>query len=89
MEMAENTCNAIVFVNIDDVEYSSIPMPKIEKSSDAIIKVLICGICGSDLHPYHGKEQCAFGTAFGHECVGEVIAVGSEVKGITIGARFE
>lgn len=72
-------CFALVFKAVDQIEYETIQMPQIEKSSDALLKVLCCGICGSDLHPYHGKEGCAFNTAFGHECVGEVVALGSDI----------
>jgi threonine dehydrogenase-like Zn-dependent dehydrogenase len=64
-----------------------IPMPRVEKSSDAVLRVVACGICGSDLHPFHGREGCAFGTAFGHECVGVVVAVGCDVTSFAIGDR--
>eukprot|EP00511_Aplanochytrium_stocchinoi_P009990 CAMPEP_0204867036 /NCGR_PEP_ID=MMETSP1348-20121228/20780_1 /ASSEMBLY_ACC=CAM_ASM_000700 /TAXON_ID=215587 /ORGANISM="Aplanochytrium stocchinoi, Strain GSBS06" /LENGTH=415 /DNA_ID=CAMNT_0052019261 /DNA_START=57 /DNA_END=1304 /DNA_ORIENTATION=- len=83
-----DSCKAVVFKAINVVEYADIPFPKVERPTDAILKVLICAICGSDLHPLHGKEACAFETAFGHECVGEVISVGAEVKGIEVGSSY-
>jgi threonine dehydrogenase-like Zn-dependent dehydrogenase len=50
------------------LQYQDIPMPRIQHDTHVVLKVIACGICGSDLHPYHGKEGCATGTAFGHEC---------------------
>ncbi len=59
MEIAESSpvCQALVFKDIDKIEYDTIPMPEIEQTTDAVIKVLCCGICGSDLHPLHGMEN--------------------------------
>ncbi len=85
--MTTAQCHALVFSGIEKIEYKTIPMPCIEQPNDAILKVTVCGLCGSDLHPFHGRESCAFGTAFGHEVVGEVIALGSEVKSISIGKK--
>lgn len=76
----ENLCRAAIFTNIETIECGTIPFPQLESSTDAILKIIVCGICGSDLHPYHGRESCAYGTAFGHECVGEIIQLGNDVS---------
>ncbi|CAM9216323.1 unnamed protein product [Ectocarpus fasciculatus] len=84
---SDATCKAIVFTAIEKVDYLDIPKPKIEAPTDAVLRVLACGICGSDLHPFHGREGCATGTAFGHECVGEIVALGTDVITFSIGDR--
>lgn len=78
-ESSESFCRAGIFTQIEGIECNTIPFPQIESPGDAVLKVIVCGICGSDLHPYHGRESCAFGTAFGHECVGEIIQLGNDV----------
>ena len=50
------------------MQYQDIPIPVVQEPHEAVLKVIACGICGSDLHPFHGREGCAIGTAFGHEC---------------------
>jgi alcohol dehydrogenase len=67
------------------MECGEIAFPQIETSTDAILKILVAGICGSDLHPFHGREPCALGTAFGHECVGEILSLGSDVTNLVVG----
>ncbi|MDZ7648699.1 MAG: alcohol dehydrogenase catalytic domain-containing protein [Cytophagales bacterium] len=60
--------------------------PEILSLTDAIVKVTLCAICGSDLHAYHEHEKgLDQGTAMGHEFVGEVVAIGKDVKTVRIG----
>ncbi len=61
--------------------------PDLEQSSDAIVAVRRAGLCGSDLHPYEGREPVRFGVIPGHEVVGEVVAVGPDVAGFSPGDR--
>ena len=63
------------------------PEPVIVDPTDAIIDVTLAGLCGSDLHPYEGREACAAGVIPGHEAVGIVRSVGSEVTSIGPGDR--
>jgi hypothetical protein len=83
-----DTCLGMVFRGVDDIDLGRIPMPRIEVPTDAVLRVIVCGICGSDLHPLHGKEPCALGTVFGHECVGEVVSTGSDISGFNVGDRY-
>jgi len=72
---------AITFQGKQQVSYSSIPDPYIVNPTDAIVKVYIAGLCGSDLHIYHQREtgiDC--GTAMGHEFVGEIVETGKQVQ---------
>jgi threonine dehydrogenase-like Zn-dependent dehydrogenase len=71
-----------------DVRVDSVPDPKIEEPNDAIVKITSTAICGSDLHLY--EVLGAFideGDILGHEPMGVVEEVGSEVRNITPGDR--
>ena len=62
------------------------PEPRIEHPNDAIVQVTRSCICGSDLHLYHGLvPDTRVGSTFGHEFVGRVIEVGSNVKRLKLG----
>jgi threonine dehydrogenase-like Zn-dependent dehydrogenase len=62
--------------------------PGIEHPDDAIVRVSLAAICGSDLHLYHGMmPDTRVGTTFGHEFVGEVVEVGPSVTGHKVGDR--
>lgn len=64
------------------------PYPEIEHPQDAIVKVLRSCICGSDLHLYHGLvPDTRVGTTFGHEFIGEIVEVGSDVQNVKVGDR--
>lgn len=63
-----------------------VPDPVIEHPLDAIVRVLRSCICGSDLHLYHGLvPDTRVGSIFGHEFVGEIVDVGSEVRNVKVG----
>jgi threonine dehydrogenase-like Zn-dependent dehydrogenase len=71
-----------------DVRVEDVPDPKIEEPSDAIIRVTSTNICGSDLHLY--ETLGAFmgtGDVLGHEAMGVVEEVGSEVTAVKPGDR--
>lgn len=64
------------------------PYPKIEHPEDAIVRVLRSCICGSDLHLYHGLvPDTRVGMTFGHEFIGEIVEVGSQVEKVKVGDR--
>ncbi|MDQ7731805.1 zinc-dependent alcohol dehydrogenase [Halomonas sp. SpR1] len=72
----------------NDVRYDTVPDPEIEHPRDAIINVSSCAICGSDLHLYdHFIPGMQSGDVLGHEFMGEVMEVGSEVKNLKVGDR--
>ncbi len=65
-----------------DIRCDTVPDPRIEHPRDAIIKVTACAICGSDLHLYDGfMPGMESGDIMGHEFMGVVEEVGSEVNG--------
>jgi len=64
------------------------PMPQILHPEDCIVKVLRSCICGSDLHLYNGNvPDTRVGTTFGHEFVGEVVELGSDVQKLKLGDK--
>ena len=72
----------------NDVRVEQVPDPKILNRSDAIVKITSTAICGSDLHLYNGyMPMMQKGDIIGHEFMGEVVEVGSEVKNVQVGDR--
>src|SRR3954470_16591734 len=63
-------------------------IPSIEHPNDAIVRVELAAICGSDLHLYHGlMPDTRIGHTFGHEFIGTVEKVGSSVQNVKPGDR--
>src|SRR4051812_40017544 len=62
-----------------DVRVESVPDPVIRQPTDAIVRVVRACICGSDLHPYHSLPARSTGRPMGHELLGVVEQLGSEV----------
>ncbi|PNY34805.1 alcohol dehydrogenase [Rhodopirellula baltica] len=79
---------AICFREIQSVVVDEIPDATVESPFDAVVRVELAGLCGSDLHPYFGRETgLDQGTVMGHEFVGTVIDKGDQVKSVEIGDR--
>lgn len=79
---------ALVYRGMKDIKVASIEDPTIEKPDDIIIKVTATSICGSDLHIYHGMvPDMPKGLIMGHETMGIVEEVGSEVIKVKKGDR--
>lgn len=71
-----------------DVRVDTVPDPKIEAPTDAIVKITATGICGSDLHLLDGYvPTMKSGDILGHEPMGEVVEVGRAVKNLRRGDR--
>ena len=78
---------AVVYGSEGVVEVTDVPAPRIEEPGDAILRVSHAGICGSDLHFFHGKAPMDPGTIMGHEAVGIVERVGGGVTAFKPGDR--
>ena len=71
-----------------DVRVENVPDPKILNPRDAILKITATAICGSDLHLYDNYiPTMEKGDILGHEFMGEVVELGSEVKNLRVGDR--
>lgn len=70
------------------LEVKEVPDPKILNPRDAIVKITLTAICGSDLHLYDGYiPTMRHGDILGHEFMGEVVEVGSGVRNLKVGDR--
>jgi alcohol dehydrogenase len=78
---------AVTFQAPGEVQLDDVAEPELLAPDDAIVRVEASGICGSDLHIYHGRVQIEPGFVIGHEFVGEVIAAGDEVTRVSVGDR--
>lgn len=63
------------------------PEPEPSAPDDAVVRVEATGICGSDLHIYHGRIKMEPGFVIGHEFVGTVLAAGDGVTRVAVGDR--
>jgi len=77
----------VVFERAGAVRVGDLPEPRIEEPGDAVVEVTRSAICGSDLHPYHGRFPMNPGESLGHEAVGVVREVGEEVRRVASGDR--
>jgi alcohol dehydrogenase len=78
---------AVTFQAPGEVRVEDVPEPELLDSRDAIVRIEASGVCGSDLHIYHGRVQIEPGFTIGHEYVGTVTAAGDEVRDVAVGDR--
>ena len=79
---------AICWYGKHDVRELQVPEPEILNPRDAIIKITLTAICGSDLHLYNGYiPTMEAGDILGHEFMGEVVELGKEVTNLKVGDR--
>ena len=78
---------AVTFQAPGQVRVDEKPEPELGAGDDAIVAVEATGVCGSDLHIYHGRVQMAPGFTLGHEFVGTVLAAGPDVTRVAEGDR--
>ena len=69
-----------------ELEIAEKPMPEAPGCGEAIVRIRAAGICGSDVHIFHGKNPFAtYPRVIGHEAAGEVVQVGQEVANVQVG----
>lgn len=79
---------AYTYINKGEFALIDKPKPTIIEPTDAIVRVTLGSICSSDLHIKHGSVPRAVpGITVGHEMVGIVEELGSDVKGVSVGDR--
>jgi threonine dehydrogenase-like Zn-dependent dehydrogenase len=78
---------AVTFQEPGRVEVEERPEPEPMAADDAVIHVDATGVCGSDLHIYHGRVKIEPGFTIGHEYVGTVVAAGDGVTRVAVGDR--
>jgi 2-desacetyl-2-hydroxyethyl bacteriochlorophyllide A dehydrogenase len=78
---------AVTYQAPGEVQLDERPEPQLAARDDAIVRIEASGICGSDLHIYHGRVKIEPGFTIGHEFVGTVIAAGDDVTRVKTGDR--
>ena len=78
---------AVTFQAPGEVLVQDVREPQLVDPADAIVRIDASGVCGSDLHIYHGRVKIEPGFTIGHEYVGTVIAAGENVREVGVGDR--
>ena len=76
---------ALVYHGPKNVSVDNVPDAKIEKPTDALVRITTANICGSDLHMYEGRTDVEQGKLLGPEHMGQVIEVGAAVHRVKVG----
>ncbi|MFG1966654.1 zinc-binding dehydrogenase [Nonomuraea sp. NPDC049028] len=76
---------AAVMYGAGDVRVENRPDPKIQRPTDAIVRVVLSCVCGSDLWPYKSMPTTATGRPMGHEFLGVIEDTGSQVSALKTG----
>ena len=68
-----------VMTNPGEIIFREVPVPEL-KDDEVLVKIMNIGICGSDIHVYHGKHQFTkYPVTQGHEVSGDIAKVGKNV----------
>lgn len=78
---------AVTFAEPGRVEVRQIPDPLPPGPDDALVRMTVAGLCGSDLHIFKGHTPIEEGAGLGHELVGVVERVGDGVRRVAVGDR--
>src|SRR5437764_4353 len=79
---------AVTFQAPGEVKIDERPSPELESRADAIVRIEASGICGSDLHIYHGRVKIEPGFTIGHEFVGTVLAIDTVADRLGVARSF-
>lgn len=79
---------AVILEAPERIVVREVEEPRIQKPSDAIVRVSHSAVCGADLLPFHGHTPgFEFGMIPGHEFVGAVVELGDDVTNLAAGQR--
>jgi threonine dehydrogenase-like Zn-dependent dehydrogenase len=76
---------ATIMYGKGEVRIENVPDATIEQPTDALVRVTRACVCGSDLWPYNLMDEAAHGQSMGHEAIGIVEAIGSDVQTLKVG----
>jgi alcohol dehydrogenase len=79
--------HAVTFQAPGEVRLDERPDPELTAPDEAIVRIEATGVCGSDLHIFHGRVAIEPGFIIGHEYVGTVVAAGDAVRSVSVGDR--
>lgn len=70
-----------------EIIFKEVPLPEL-KDNQVMVKIMNIGVCGSDIHVYHGKHPfTSYPVTQGHEVSGEITELGRDVEGLHIGQK--
>lgn len=76
-----------VMTNPKEITFNEVPVPEIT-ADQVLVKIMKIGVCGSDIHVYHGKHPfTSYPVTQGHEVSGEIVKLGEKVTGFTVGQK--
>lgn len=76
-----------VMTNPKEITFTEVPVPEIT-ADQVLVKIMKIGVCGSDIHVYHGKHPfTSYPVTQGHEVSGEIVKLGDKVTGFTVGQK--
>lgn len=76
-----------VMTNPKEITFTEVPVPEIT-ADQVLVKIMKIGVCGSDIHVYHGKHPfTSYPVTQGHEVSGEIVKLGEKVTGFTVGQK--
>src|SRR5258705_4082129 len=78
---------ALTFQGPGEVRIEERPAPELLAPDDAVVRIDATGVCGSDLHIYHGRLKIQTGFTIGHEYVGTLLETGAAVTRLQVGDR--
>lgn len=77
---------AVCIPKANTIELLDVQEPTIEQENEVKVKIKRVGICGSDMHIYHGTNPLAtYPRIVGHEVTGEIVETGKDVTRVTVG----
>ncbi len=85
-EPGAGTMRAVVYDRPEQFAIRDVPMPR-PGSGEVLLRVLVAGVCGTDLHLHVGEFGPSYPLTPGHEFVGEVVALGAGVEAVLLGHR--
>lgn len=69
------------------ITFQEVPVPHLQKDQ-VLVRIQMIGICGSDIHVYHGEHPfTSYPVTQGHEVSGEIVALGASVSGFEVGQK--
>jgi len=77
---------AAVLHAVGDIRYEEVPEPEIG-DDEVLLRVRACGVCGTDVHFFHGEWEVNMPLIPGHEYSGEIARVGSDIQTVSVGDR--
>ncbi|MDY4611673.1 MAG: alcohol dehydrogenase catalytic domain-containing protein [Sphaerochaetaceae bacterium] len=70
-----------------EIEFKEVPVPEV-KDNEVLIRIMYIGVCGSDIHVYHGKHPFTkYPVTQGHEVSGQIVAFGKAVTDLSVGQK--